>query len=587
MNNLTYISGWESELCIQLETEHNHRADFNRFLVKDFPTTKKLQMGGSFENANREGFILQLHSRFIEAIEEGASHATLHSHFCGASQYLRWCDNEEVEAFTQTSLEGYMSHLQYRVMQGRLKEGTYSLKRSALSVVLTQYLDLPNSYFDHVIVMGKSDTEPFEAYSRSDLNQLLPFLRRLFNQTYEQFIEDPDKHINAHRNAVTMTFTWQGKKYPLHASITKMMCAATYLLSYYTYSNTSDLLGLRRPQNASTSAGEVWYTMPSFKRRAFKTIQVEMGEHQILEIPKYSMTFFDKLLNASRRINAEEGAYLFQAIGNQKKVTPLRSVTLQGFLRHWVEKHFNFTDQTGRKLRPVISRFRETGSQLTAYHQGEIVNDIMLDNTPNTRKRHYSEGNKQANKGMMQDTMSIRQEQIQSGVSTKQARKNLDIDVLVIEEENKINFPDLSRTPNGGSCSDPFGEKSEKYTKKAQTQGLASAGERLACADLLECFGCSDQVIVQSVSDIWCLLSFKACIEDSLYLHLDANHYRKNFEDVVQFIEQKILPSINRRILKQAETKLDDDGLHPAWDDSESVLGLIPQSTDEAKNGHL
>eukprot|EP01090_Pellita_catalonica_P013435 TRINITY_DN3183_c0_g1_i1.p1 TRINITY_DN3183_c0_g1~~TRINITY_DN3183_c0_g1_i1.p1 ORF type:complete len:246 (+),score=7.23 TRINITY_DN3183_c0_g1_i1:31-738(+) len=231
-----------------------------------------------------------------------------------------------------------------------------------------------------------------------------------------------------------------GKKYPLHASITKMMCAATYLLSYYTYSNTSDLLGLRRPQNASTSTGEIWYTMPSFKRRAFKTIQVEMGEHQLLEIPKYSMTFFDKLLNASRSISAEEGAYLLQAIGNQKKVTPLRSVALQGFLRNWVEKHFTFSDQTGRRLRPVISRFRETGSQLTAYHQGEIVNSIMLDNTPNTRKRHYSEGNKQANKGMIQDTMSIRQEQIQSGVSTKQARENLDIDVLVIEEETKLTF---------------------------------------------------------------------------------------------------------------------------------------------------
>lgn len=323
MNNLTYISDWKPELCIQLETENNYRTDFNRFLVKGFPTTKKLQMGDSFENANREGFILQLHSRFIEALEEGASHATLHSYFCGTSQYLRWCDNQEVEAFNQTSLESYMSHLQYRVMQGRLKAGTYSLKRSALSVVFTQYLDLPNSYFDHVIVMSKSDTESFEAYSRSDLKQLLPFLRRLFNQTYEQFIEDPDKHINAHKNAVTMTFIWQGKKYPLHASITKMMCAATYLLSYYTYSNTSDLLGLRRPQNASTSTGEIWYTMPSFKRRAFKTIQVEMGEHQLLEIPKYSMTFFDKLLNASRSISAEEGAYLLQAIGNQKKLRHL------------------------------------------------------------------------------------------------------------------------------------------------------------------------------------------------------------------------------------------------------------------------
>jgi hypothetical protein len=182
---------------------------------------------------------------------------------------------------------------------------------------------------------------------------------------------------------------------------------------------------------------------------------------------------------------------------------------------------------------------------------------------------------------MMQDTLLIREEQIKSGVSTQQAQENLNIKVLVIEEENKINHPNLSRTSNGGSCASPFGEKSRKYTKKAQAQGLTKKGERLACADLLGCFGCPDQVIVQSVSDIWCLLSFKACIEESLYLHLDASHYRKNFEDIVQFIKQKILPNINKRLLRQAKTKLDDDGYHPAWDDSDSVLGLIPKSVAE------
>ncbi len=159
-----------------------------------------------------------------------------------------------------------------------------------------------------------------------------------------------------------------------------------------------------------------------------------------------------------------------------------------------------------------------------------MVNDLMLNNTPSTRRRHYSEGNKLANNGMMQDTMLIREEQVKSSVSTKQAQENLGIEVLVIEEQNKINLPNLSRTSNGGCCASPFGEKSQKYTKKAQTQGLAKEGERLACADLLGCFGCPDQVIVQSVSDIWCLLSFKACIEESLFLHLDASHYKKTLK---------------------------------------------------------
>ncbi|MEZ8295049.1 hypothetical protein AB6D11_14485 [Vibrio splendidus] len=581
MSNLSYLSRWDPKLCIQLNTEDNHLADFNRFLVKGIPPTQQLQQGVQFEDADRERFALQLKDMFDEVIEEGGSHNSLYDNFSETSLYLRWCDGQSSQAFSQSSLEGFMTHLQTRVMLGEIKSSSYKLRRSRMVTLFTRYLDLPHHYFDNVVIMDDADREPFEAYARSDLNQILPFLRRLFNQTYEQFIKGPDKHIQAHKSIPTMTFKWKGEDYLLCGGITKMMCAATYLLAYYTYANTSDLFKLQQPKNASTSLGETWYTMTAFKRRAFKTIQVEMGGHE-LEIPKYAMKFFDKLLNASQRLSIDENATLLQTIAS-KKVQPLKSRTLHSFLQRWVEKHFTFTDQTGRRLRPAISRFRETGSQLTTYHQGEMVNDIMLNNAPNTRKKHYSKGNELANKGMMQDVMSIREEQVKTGVKTKQAQENLGIDVLVVEAENKSNIPNLSRTPNGASCADPFGGKSKKYTKKAQKRGLAEEGERLACADLLGCFGCPDQVVVQSVADIWCLLSFKACIEESLYLHLDASHYRKNFENVVKFIELKILPNINKRTLKQAEAKLDDDARHPLWDDSESILGLIPESTNEVQ----
>ncbi len=460
------------------------------------------------------------------------------------------------------------------------KRTTYKSKHCALSVLIRDYLDLPSSYFNNVAIMDNRDRESFEAYSRSDLNQLLPFLRSLFKQTYSQFIESPETHINAHQISFTMTFKWQGQTYKLCGAVTKMMSAATFLLSYYTYANSSDLFNLKQPINASTTLSETWYTMPAFKRRAFKTIHIEMGGHE-LEIPKYAMHFFDRLLNASRLISNGENATLLQTVAS-KQATPMKRTVLQAFLRGWVEKHFIFTDQTGRRLRPVISRFRETGAQITAYHQGEMMNDIMLGNTPNTRKKSYSEGSRIANNGMMQDAMSIREEEIKSGINTKEAQSNLAIDVLVIEAENKINLPNLSCTPNGGSCASPFGEKSKKYTKKAIERGLLMEGEKLACADLLGCFSCPSQVIIQSLSDIWCLLSFKACIEESLYLHLDASHYRKNFEDIVRFIEGKILPYINGNLLKQAQTKLDDDGFHPNWDDAGSVLGLISHSSQEA-----
>ena len=576
MNNINYLSGWNPELCIQLKTENKNNADFNRFLVKGFPSTLSMQKGNAFENANREAYVLRLKDTFQELIEKGDSATALYGSFTKTHQYLKWCDDNNHESFTRLSLEGYANYLYQKVLLGNLKKSTYMVHRSFLYIIFTRYLELPYSWFDSVIVIRRDDAEPFEAYSKHDLNLLLPFLRRLFNQTYDQFIEEPERHIKAHKYPPTMKFIWKSQTYPISGGITKMMCAATYLLSYYTYANTTDLFQLKQPIAASTNLNDSWYTMKAFKRRSFKCIQVEMGGHKILEVPKYSISFFDKLLNASRIICNDENALLLQTVASYK-VQSLKSVTLCGFLNLWLEKHFNFVDQTGRRLRPMVSRFRETGSQITSYYQGDIVNDIMLNNQPSTRKKHYSTGNKHTNNGMLQDTMSIREVQAKHKVKAKEAQKKLGIDVLVIEQEYKSNIPNLSRTPNGGSCASPFGERSEKYTRKALNRQFIKKGEKLACADLLNCFGCNEQVIVQSVSDIWCLLSFKSCIEESLYLHLDATHFRNNFEEVIRFIEKKILPAIKLSILKQAEAKLANDGLHPIWDDSDSILALLPR----------
>lgn len=574
MSNITYLYGWKPGLCIQLDTNDNQLADFNRFMVKEFPSTASLQQGGRFEDANREGFILQMKYRFDDFMDEGKSHDSLYTTYSECSLYLRWCDENDEKAFTQNTTEAYFESLYKKILLGAIKRSTYKKKRFHILHLFSDYLDLPSTYFDNITITDSSDSESFEAYTRSDLNQLLPFLRSLFKQTAKQFIEAPEKHINAHRISPTMTFDWKGERYKLCGGINKMMCTGTYLLSYYTYANTSDLFQLKQPDNASTSIGEIWYTMPAFKRRAFKTIQIEVGEHE-LDIPKYAMSFFDTLLEASRLISADSNATLLQMVAS-KKAAQFKNTTLQTFLRTWVEKHFTFTDQTGRRLRPIVSRFRETGAQITAYHQGELVNDIMLNNTFNTRKKSYSTGNQSANNGMMQDAMSLREQEIRQGESTKEAQESLSLDVLVIEAENKINLPNLSRTPNGGSCSEPFGEKSEHFTRKALKHRLLKDGEKLACADLLGCFGCPDQIIVQSLSDIWCLLSFKNCIEESLYFHLDAHHYKRNFEKIIVFIEAHILPNINSSLLRAAEEKLNDDGLHPNWDDSESVLNLIP-----------
>lgn len=568
MSEIHYLHDWRHDLYITLDSGNN--CDFNRLLYLGVPSTKALHSGQHTPPAGRDDFIFEFKARFDEKMASGTSPKTLWGYFCRTRHYLEWCDSQNIKAFTQTSLECYTDYLHQRTLRGEIKNTTHTNIRAVLNSVFG-ILDLPAQWFHHVIALPKNDCEPYEAYTQSDLKQLLPFLRALFKQTSEQFLTAPQQHMEARKNVSTMRFQWQGQSYSLCAAVSKMMAAATYLLSYYTYSNTSVLFNLIRPRAVSATSQDVWYSMPAFKRRAFKMVHVEMGAHSI-DLPKYSMQFFDTLMAVSKVIDNADDALLLQTCVANKK-TPISPFILNYFCSKWISKHFRWIDQRGRTLRPAISRFRETGSQLTRYFQGEIAQNVLLDNGASVRRKHYSTGNKHENQGMTQDAALIRQQQSIDGGTAKDARKSLQLEVLTIDVSQKARFPHLSRVPNGGSCTDPFGEKSESYNRRARQHQLSS-GEKLACAALLECFGCPSQVIVQSVTDIWCLLSFKECIEESIYQHLDIQHYRKNFEDTVQFIEQKIFPRLNKTILQQAENRLNNEGRHPAWQDVESVASL-------------
>ncbi|WP_151993836.1 hypothetical protein [Buttiauxella massiliensis] len=577
MNNLTYLRCWRPELQLTVTNGTNslRNLDFNRLLYRDVPTAEEIISGrGIF--ADREEVITSLKNRFEAALQSGSvSSPTLVNYYVEVRRYIKYCEKNEIELFTYNSVLKYCDFLYQRVLRCETKSSAYSSQRSKLNGVFA-LLDKPQKWFDDTIVTSRDDVEPFEAYSQSDLKKLLPLLRALFKQTSKQFLASPEIHRMASVSLATMEFRWNGKDYRLCSGINKMMSAATFLLAYYTFSNSTQLYQLTRPDRTSFSTKDTWYSMPAFKRRSFKVIHVEMGKHSI-DIPKYSMEFFDKLLEVSKCIDDSENSLLLSICVN-RKYRPLSGRTLTDFINLFLKRHFPMTDNRGRELRPQISRFRETGSQLIEYYQGDIVRGSLLNNTLATRRKHYSTGNKHENQKMTQETALIRAVQAKNKSSVSEARQTLDIKILTLEEYTKRMVPGLSKSAHGSHCKEPFGLKSEKFNRKVNQHNL-SAGQKLACADLMECFGCEHQIIVQSVDDIWCLLSFKECIEESLYLHLNNHHYKKNFEKVVIFIEEKITPKITKKITQEAETKLIDVGRHPLWQTTESLLFIAPEGS--------
>lgn len=369
-----------------------------------------------------------------------------------------------------------------------------------------------------------------------------------------------------------MTFIWKGETHRLRSGITKLFCAGTYLLAYYTWTNSSVMYNLKRPQMVSHKMSDEWHQMPAFKRRAFKTITVEIGAHDRLEIPKYALQFFDRLLNASRLIDPNPDAFLLHKC-NSGKVQMMTGATLSGFKRNWLSRHFPMTDERGIRLEPIIRRFRATGGQLLLARKSPIEAALLLDNTPNVVNLSYSSGNPHENNLMNRDTALTLEHQVRDRQGVEKAKEKVrtsqNVEVLAYDAYIDRCTP-LIRSATGSFCKNPYGNSAQKYIKRLENHGLLKEGERLACADLLKCFSCAEQVIVESVKDIWCVLSFRDCLEESLYLHRDKAHHEKNFGQVLNNISAR-LQLINPKVIRQAENKLSFDGRHPLWPDAASV----------------
>ena len=566
MNNLIYLSKWNPELYITLKKDDIHRRyiDFNRVQYFNLPRKNKI-IRGECTFANRDELVNKFKNEINSIINTYAVESII-SMTTKTFSYICWCDKNKLCLFTELSLKQYSEYLYQRVQRKEIKRSSYCHIIHDLKFIFS-LLGYNEKYFDNILLVSKNDQESNQSYSRSDLKKILPLLRALFKQTATQFLENPEKHKSSYISSYTMTFEWNGKKYKICSGISKMMVAATYLMAYYTSTNTTQLFTLKRPKKAGFSIKDEWYTMPVFKRRSFKIIHVEIGQHN-LNIPKYCMNFFDTLLKVSTAIDNSKDALLFQlCITND--VVPISSSTLSSFNQRFIRRYHPMTDDRGNELLPKISRFRQTGSQLSQINQGELASSIILGNTPNVIQKHYTTGNHHDNNKMLQETISIRYEQARTKESIKKIKETLHISTLTYEEYLKKLSPNLKVSANGTYCSDPFGNKSKIFNKRSSKY---KDNLTLACADLLACFGCEHQVIIQSVDDIWCLLSFKENLEESLYLHIDSKHYEDNFKKTIDFINNKILPKLDKKLIKSSNYKLVNEGRHPLWKDIDSMI---------------
>ncbi|WP_227631322.1 hypothetical protein, partial [Klebsiella pneumoniae] len=106
------------------------------------------------------------------------------------------------------------------------------------------------------------------------------------------------------------------------------------------------------------------------------------------------------------------------------------------------------------------------------------------------------------------------------------AKKELGVEVLPYEEFlAKYADKHGEKTIIGTGCKNVYSSQADKYRRRNHFSPKDFNVDHLACSDIHNCFDCENQVIIESVEDIWCLLSYRESIIDSKVHHLNEQHF--------------------------------------------------------------
>jgi hypothetical protein len=547
------------ELRLELESGVAERVfvDFNRLRYFNVPTKNNIK-NSIF--ADRDEDVFRWHRCFKDSNEY--SDRTLIGYIHDFTKFIRVCDQQKITPESKGAVILWERHL---VEQVRLNGMNINSARKLISSIKSIFtlLNHETIHWFSQYSLFRSEINPTKGYSDKELSQLLKLLHPLFKQLCNKILSNPEYFISEKTRAITTTFEYKGNSIPIAGAITKCFCAGFFLLSYFTLSNTSTILKMVKVDK--NAHDDDWFEQSVLKKRANKFVSISIGDNGTFNVPKYALTFFKNLLKLSKTISIDKHL-LYQT--SNGKILPLEVSHLRAF-SNWLQMVFSFKNDAGAMLKPINRKFRTSGSYRYLMLTGsDIETSMLLGNTPQVLKRHYSDGNEGENNQQLTATALTLENSVKCS-SIEEAKEltrgELNVEVLPFEAFlNKYSPTQGQKTPLGTACKNPYSEQLVKYQRKMNFSPKDFSVKNLACSDITNCFFCKNQVVIESVDDIWCLISFKLSLTDSKEYHLNENQFQKNFSELLTQIDL-ILYKINPSIRRNAEKKLNTLGRHPLW----------------------
>jgi integrase len=555
--------------------------DFRRLLYRGCPFKITNEYVPTYELMNREELARKLFSIFSE---EGFSEY-LHDNFNRFMSYIRWCEDKDITTYyDDESIIKYGEHLDFRVNKGEIKTGTAGNYRDALSFFLKK-MEMPSksrllpSYGDNVDkqsheaipdnqfkLLGEVLFYVYRKYTYSFLNNvpldICPFYEYAIESNY--FPADNNKQ-KTDRKDKTKTPPYRNSKYKL---INKMSACAAVITLMLTGLNATPLYVLRKKDIKFKKYTGDNYVIESLKARAnYKEQENSIG------FTKRSKEFIETWMKVAHQLNESPDGYAFPHYNKDGEVIRHGHASIGSPINvlHAELKIFGLDNINASRLRKTRSN-----------NLMRILNDVVVvaeanNHSVNTAQKDYMHGIETLNKISIAGAFAA-QADIAYGRNKLDALESAYYkfkDPLSDFDYKKLRKDEIpNKTPTGIRCGRPQGEKARKSMKKYSKLGTMDNQE--ICIDFLDCFECSDHVLIAEVDDIWLMLSFRDSIYESLTRISSNSKPTEKLTKIMVTVEKiiKRFSEVAPDNYHNAEQK-NNENPHPLYSDAESIDDLI------------
>ncbi|AIN24318.1 MULTISPECIES: hypothetical protein [Enterobacteriaceae] len=364
---------------------------------------------------------------------------------------------------------------------------------------------------------------------------------------------------------------WDISSYNSTLWFNKLTITALFLTANFTGDNNSPLRKLRR-RDVTEREFHFDKTINLYRLVSKKDRQGGQENTWDMGFTRRGKNFFSVYLNCLEYFNLPEEAYLFPRFDNGQYDGFVFSADITSYI-NW------FMARAPHQVRPVIGRFRQSKSDGLMADTNSIATVAEgLNNLKGTAARHYMNGNPHNNRNRLGSAAEAL-ELTARGASINEARKVVEAKYgrpLRAMEIIAKGDAEPAPTKMGSRCRQPFGDKAQSLKRELVASGLLAQDESIACFKFLDCFGCEFQALVAEVDDIWCMLSFRESLTESLQRPAINHHLPvTRINDVMGKI-QIMLAEVERDypdVYAKAIGKLNVQA-HPLWDDENSVADL-------------